>query len=95
MLTNRIRIVNKVISLDCSTTQSLSNPAYLVKDSATFVFSGLTGFTESDIQPEFAFGLGTAPDSLITPEPATMILLGVGSLLLQKRRSTGILLHRS
>jgi hypothetical protein len=73
----------------------LTNPEILVKDSATFVFSGLTGFSESDIVPEFAFGLGTAPDSLITPEPATMMLLVMGSLIVRKRKSRRKILQRS
>lgn len=68
------------------TTQNL-NGKLLVKDMATFTFTGLTGFSEADISPQFAFGLGTAPDSLLTPEPSTMVLLGLGSLLLWKRRS--------
>jgi hypothetical protein len=68
------------------TTQPLTNPSVLVKETAVFIFSGLTGFTEADIQPMFAFGLGTAPDSLLVPEPATMLLLGLGGLLLRKRR---------
>jgi hypothetical protein len=68
------------------TTQPLVNPNALVKDMATFTFKGLTGFTEADIAAEFAFGLGTAPDSLLTPEPATMCLLGLGGLMLRKRR---------
>jgi len=58
----------------------------LVKGPLTFMFSGLTGFTEADINPKGVFGLGTAPDSLMTgvtptpvPEPATAI---AGALLL-------------
>ena len=70
------------------TTQSLVNPDQLVKDIAIFTFTGLTGFMEADIEPSFAFGLGTAPDSLLIPEPATICLLGLGALaLLRKRRA--------
>jgi len=67
------------------TTQNL-NGKLLVKETATFTFTGVTGFTEDDIAEEFAFGLGTAPDSLLTPEPATLVLLGIGCLLLRKRK---------
>ena len=53
---------------------------FLVKDSATFTFSGLTGFTEADITPA-TFGLGTGPDSLISvPEPGTLALAATGLL---------------
>ena len=69
------------------TTQPLTNPSCLVKDTATFTFTGLTGFTETDIVNKFAFGLGTAPDSLLTPEPATICLLGLGALALLKKQS--------
>lgn len=68
------------------TTQPLSNPDRLVKGGAVFTFSGLSGFTEVDIASEYAFGLGTAPDSLLTPEPATLVLLGLGGLLLRRRK---------
>lgn len=67
------------------TTANLHNKA-LVKDTATFTFSGLTGFTEDDISPAFAFGLGTAPDSLLTPEPASALLLAAGALCLLRRK---------
>lgn len=51
---------------------------FLVKNSATFRFSGLTGFTEDDITPA-TFGLGTGPDSLISvPEPGTLALAATG-----------------
>ena len=60
----------------------------LVKDSATFTFSGLTGFAEADISDSFAFGLGTAPDSLLIPEPASALLLLASSFpLLRRKRS--------
>lgn len=58
----------------------------LVRDSATFTFSGLTGFSEDDISESFAFGLGTAPDSFLVPEPAAGLLLGLGVCLLRRRR---------
>lgn len=42
---------------------------FLIRNEATFVFSGLTGYTEADIVPA-VFGFGTGPDSTITaPEP--------------------------
>lgn len=78
--------VNYAIYKGDVTTQSLSNPDVLVKDSAVFTFSGLTGFTEADIVNEYAFGLGTAPDSLITPEPATLAIMGLGWMLVGRRR---------
>jgi hypothetical protein len=67
------------------TTQNLNNKK-LVKETAIFTFTGLNGFTEANIVPQFAFGLGTMPDSILTPEPATMVLLGLGGLLLGKRK---------
>ena len=59
------------------TTQNLDNKLF-VKDTATFTFAGLTDFDEGDIASEFAFGLGTAPDSLIVPEPSIVLLLSIG-----------------
>ena len=60
------------------TTRNLDGKL-LVKDSATFTFSGLTGFTEADIQPTVLFGLGTAPDSTLpgiqTPVPGALALV--------------------
>jgi hypothetical protein len=68
------------------TTQNLNN-VLLVKETATFTFSGLTGFTEGDIVQQVAFGLGTGPDSMMvaTPEPAMLAILGLGGLLLRRR----------
>ncbi|MEN6384434.1 MAG: PEP-CTERM sorting domain-containing protein [Phycisphaerales bacterium] len=68
-------------------TQSLSNKL-LVKDSLTFTFSGLTGFAESDISNYFMFGMGTKPDTILLniPEPATLIILGLGGTVLFVRK---------
>ena len=78
--------VNYAIYKGEITTQNLNNKL-LVKETATFTFSGLTGFTENDIASQYAFGLGTAPDSLLTtPEPATLAMLGIGTLVLRKRK---------
>ena len=68
------------------TTQNLNN-TLLVKDHITFTFSGLTGFSEADISPRAAFGLGTAPDSMITvPEPTTLALIAAGGAAVLRRR---------
>ena len=51
----------------------------LVKTSATFTFSGVSGFTEADISSEALFGFGTQPDSTgFVPEPSSTLLLGAG-----------------
>jgi hypothetical protein len=68
------------------TTQNLNN-TLLVKNHITFTFTGLTGFAEADIRSIGAFGMGTAPDSLLhSPEPAALALLAIGSLALLPRR---------
>ena len=70
-------------------TQNL-NGTKLVKNTATFVFTGVSGFTEADLAPTVLFGLGTAPDSThvgMIPEPSTTALVGLGLLgLLALRR---------
>ena len=59
-------------------TNNLKNQE-LVKTSATFTFSGLTGYDEADISSEALFGFGTQPDSTgFVPEPSTTLLLGMG-----------------
>jgi hypothetical protein len=67
-------------------TQNL-NATRLVKNTATFTFTGVSGFTEADIAHTVAFGLGTTPDSLktgtiIIPEPSSVTLAVAGLALL-------------
>ena len=62
----------------------------LVKDSITFTFTGVSGFDEGDISPDYVFGLGTSPETLfetppdsqippvVVPEPLTLGLFGLG-----------------
>lgn len=65
------------------TTRNLENKQPLVKETAMFTLSGVSGFTEADVSPHAAFGLGTAPDSLLgAPEPGSVALLGLGLLAL-------------
>jgi len=67
------------------TTQNLDG-TLLVKESATFVFSGLTGFSEDDIDDVALFGLGTQPDSTaLVPEPGTLVLTSLGLIVLAVR----------
>lgn len=55
---------------------------YLVRDTATFTFGGLAGFSEADIGPDALFGLGTMPDSIIElPEPGGMALAALGAVV--------------
>lgn len=67
------------------TTQNLDG-RLLVKDMATFTFTGVSGFSEADISQNFAFGLGTAPDSLLIPEPVSAALWAAGFLMLSRRK---------
>lgn len=63
------------------TTSNLNN-RLLVKETATFNFTGVAGFTENDISRNFAFGLGTAPDSfLTTPEPGALCLIAAATCI--------------
>ncbi len=61
----------------------------LVKDEATFIFSGMNGFTYADLG-SVVFGLGTKPDSyaIVVPLPAAVLLgmlgFGVAGLKLRK-----------
>ncbi len=68
-------------------TQSLDD-RLLVLNSITFTFSGLTGFTESDVLNSAAFGLGTAPEStlMFIPEPSTLTILAGGILIFKIRK---------
>ncbi len=71
------------------TTNNLDG-TLLVKEVATYKFTGVSGFTEDDIVDEVVFGLGTQPDSTgLVPEPSTGVLLGLGlaGLAWRRRRS--------
>jgi hypothetical protein len=66
------------------------NNKYLVKNTATFTFTGLTGYTEANIVDKVVFGLGTNPDSTLTvslPEPGALALAAVGTVLLATCRT--------
>jgi hypothetical protein len=55
------------------------NGSYLVHNTATFTWTGVSGYDEADIADEALFGLGTQPDSTgFVPEPATALLFGMG-----------------
>jgi hypothetical protein len=72
--------------------RSLANLGAMVKDHATFTFTGFTGFTNADIKSSAAFGYGTATDSFllsdsfVNPEPASICLLAVGGFMLRRKR---------
>lgn len=71
------------------TTNNLDG-TLLVKETATYKFTGVSGFSEDDIGDEVLFGLGTQPDSTaFVPEPSTGVLLGLGlaGLAWRRRRS--------
>ncbi len=68
------------------------NGRFLVKNTATFTFTGVTGFGEEALVDKVVFGLGTGPDSTVTvslPEPplAGMAVASLGScgMLLRRR----------
>ena len=86
---NIVRGINYSIYHGEVTTQSLDD-LDMVRNSATFTFSGIAGFDENDILRSVFFGLGTGPDSNLTPvpEPATMLLVGTGliGLVAARRR---------
>jgi hypothetical protein len=70
------------------------NNKYVVKNTATFNFTGVSGFKETEIRPKAAFGLGTAPESIVVgvPEPSA-IVMAIGALLAvwraRRRRGRG------
>lgn len=70
-------------------TTSNLNGRSLVKGAITFTFTGVNGFTESDIADGFAFGLGTAPDSIINgrvPSPGVVSAFAAAGLVATRRR---------
>lgn len=65
------------------------NNKYLVKNTATFTFTGVSGYTEANIVDTVVFGLGTNPDSTLTvslPEPSTYCLSALAAAALVVRR---------
>jgi hypothetical protein len=69
-------------------TQSLHNEL-LVKDKITFGFTGVSGYSESDIGG-IVFGLGTGPDSLLfaIPEPSSLFwVCGLVAVMVGRGRS--------
>jgi len=58
------------------------NNNYLVKNMATFRFSGVKGYTLDDIRPHAVFGLGAGPDSIVVvPEPSAIVIAAVAVVL--------------
>jgi hypothetical protein len=69
------------------------NNKYVVKNTATFNFTGVSGFKETEIRPKAVFGLGTGPDSIVAvPEPSAIVVAS-GALLAvwraRRRRKAG------
>jgi hypothetical protein len=63
-------------------TQNLDG-ALLVNGTATFLFGGLSGFSEADLADLVVFGFGTQPELMVTaPEPGTFAMVGLGLLAL-------------
>jgi len=63
------------------------NNGYLIHNTATFTFTGVSGYTEADIGAIALFGLGTAPDSTgLVPEPGAGSLLALGLVAFAFRR---------
>jgi hypothetical protein len=61
------------------------NNKYLVRNTATFTFTGLAGYTEANIVDKIVFGLGTNPDSTLTvslPEPSAYSLAAMAAVAL-------------
>lgn len=85
--------ISKGVDLD---PVGVLNYRFLVRDTARFTFSGVSGFTEANIVDKVVFGLGTGPDSTVTvslPEPnlaaAAFAGLGVAVLKTWRRRAEG------
>jgi hypothetical protein len=75
--------------------QGQLNLKYLVRNTATFKFTGVSGYTEAAIAKKAMFGLGTGPDSTLfvaVPEPSGFAIAATGCLaglgwMLHRRRS--------
>ncbi|MCE9630273.1 MAG: hypothetical protein K8S94_06080 [Planctomycetia bacterium] len=84
---------------DLSAPSGSLNGLVLVSNSATFTFTSpdLTGFTSSDVSPNFLFGFGSDPETILTPEPGTIAILGCAACgaadavrrRFRRRRSSG------
>lgn len=70
------------------------NNKYVVKNTATFNFTGVGGYKETDIRPKAVFGLGTGPDSIVVgvPEPSAIVIASSALLAVwraRRRRKAG------